>query len=328
MDESVAAVVVTYNRKQLLCECLEALLHQTMPLDAVFLIDNASTDGTPEMLAERGILNESRIHYLRMPQNTGGAGGFHEGLKQAFDAGYDWFWLLDDDAIASSDALEQAFKRIGEDNNVVWIAPLIVDSSGNIDRFHRGNFKRNCAGLISHQILTDEQALSAEPYHVDFCSFVGPIFKRATVERIGLPEKQLFIHHDDFEYSLRMNKAGFRCQVQPSSKIIHLQASHDLPRQRILWLSMDVPAPSSMIFTKYFAPRNLVWINKTYSGKFASIISAGMLFLHEAIRNSSAPWKNRYRMLFFMSAVADGLRGRLGVERARGMSDLCRRHGM
>jgi rhamnopyranosyl-N-acetylglucosaminyl-diphospho-decaprenol beta-1,3/1,4-galactofuranosyltransferase len=98
---SVAAVVVTFNRKELLCECLDALLAQTYPVSRIVLIDNASSDGTAELLAEKGYLENEIFDYLRLPVNSGGAGGFHEGVKRAFEAGFDWLWLMDDeDAVA------------------------------------------------------------------------------------------------------------------------------------------------------------------------------------------------------------------------------------
>ena len=102
-NDTVCAVVVTYNRKNLLIECLEALRKQTRPIQGIYLIDNASSDGTPELLFEKGYIkelplknmsepwvNESKInnlfngnntiiiHYVRMDENTGGAGGFHD----------------------------------------------------------------------------------------------------------------------------------------------------------------------------------------------------------------------------------------------------------
>src|SRR4028119_143552 len=100
MAETVAAVVVTYNRKQLLLECIDALLSQTRSLDKIILIDNACTDGTPEILREKGYLDNAYIDYMRLPENIGGAGGFHEGIKRGYEVGYDWLWLMDDDTIA------------------------------------------------------------------------------------------------------------------------------------------------------------------------------------------------------------------------------------
>jgi rhamnopyranosyl-N-acetylglucosaminyl-diphospho-decaprenol beta-1,3/1,4-galactofuranosyltransferase len=90
MHQTVAAVVVTYNRSRLLLECLDALLRQTRPVDKIVLIDNASTDGTVEVLRSRGYLANPKIDYQRSEFNSGGAGGFHDGMKRAHELGFDW----------------------------------------------------------------------------------------------------------------------------------------------------------------------------------------------------------------------------------------------
>ena len=127
--ERIAAVVVTYNRKQLLVECVDSLLRQTHRLDALYIMDNCSTDGTCEFLCDRGLISPPEhqgdlpqetirsvapadvrrgavdVHYVRMPENAGGAGGFAEGMQRAAGAGFDWLWLMDDDLVALPDAL-------------------------------------------------------------------------------------------------------------------------------------------------------------------------------------------------------------------------------
>jgi rhamnopyranosyl-N-acetylglucosaminyl-diphospho-decaprenol beta-1,3/1,4-galactofuranosyltransferase len=104
---SVAAVVVTFNRKVLLCECLDALLAQNVAVDRIVLINNASSDGTEDYLREKGYLGNELIDYVRMPINGGGAGGFHEGVKRAYEAGFAWLWLMDDDVEPLPDALRK-----------------------------------------------------------------------------------------------------------------------------------------------------------------------------------------------------------------------------
>ena len=110
MGERVCAVIVTYNRKALLKECLEAVLAQTRPPDHVLVVDNASTDGTAEMLREEF----PQVEVLRLPENQGGAGGFHEGMKRAYEEGFDWLWLMDDDTIPRPEALEALLERFAE----------------------------------------------------------------------------------------------------------------------------------------------------------------------------------------------------------------------
>ncbi len=82
----VFAVVVTYNRRPLLEECLQALGAQERPVDRVLVVDNASTDGTAAFVRNE----HPEVQLLALAENEGGAGGFHEGLKAAHAAGADW----------------------------------------------------------------------------------------------------------------------------------------------------------------------------------------------------------------------------------------------
>ena len=107
---SIAAVVVTYNRKQLLSECLSALLNQTTKIDSVIVIDNASTDGTGEMFSENGMFNLPEIDYCPMEKNLGGAGGFYEGIKRA----YNQWWFYAEDQLMPYDEDEEV---VGESIN-------------------------------------------------------------------------------------------------------------------------------------------------------------------------------------------------------------------
>ena len=78
---SVCAFVLTRNRKELLAECVRALLAQTHPVDQVIVLDNASTDGTEEHLRAEGLLDDPRVRFERREENTGGAGGYREGVR-------------------------------------------------------------------------------------------------------------------------------------------------------------------------------------------------------------------------------------------------------
>ena len=121
---SVAAVIVTYNRRDKLRQCLDAVIRQkgsTVP--DIIIVDNNSTDGTGDMVRTcseaagieltdiAGDTNGSRrIVYLRLLYNSGGAGGFAHGIRKAVEAGYDYVWIMDDDCVPSDDALEELMK--------------------------------------------------------------------------------------------------------------------------------------------------------------------------------------------------------------------------
>src|SRR3954447_9091811 len=102
-SERVCAIVVTYNRVELLRECLTALERQSRPVDRILVIDNDSGDGTPDIVRTEHPVAE----LVELGENRGGAGGFHEGTRRAYDEGFDWLWLMDDDTIPTETALAE-----------------------------------------------------------------------------------------------------------------------------------------------------------------------------------------------------------------------------
>ena len=124
---SVAAVVVTYNRLDELKKNIEMLKLQTRSADAIYIIDNASTDDTEVYLEELTRLNENIIH-CRLENNLGGAGGFSYGLERACQDGYDWVWLMDDDGRPQDAQTLEKLMQVAENEsnfslincNVLW----------------------------------------------------------------------------------------------------------------------------------------------------------------------------------------------------------------
>ena len=104
-----AAVIVTYNRKAMLQRCLRALCTQTAGVPELWVIDNASTDGTAELVAQ---LNLPTMHYYNTGKNLGGAGGFACGIQQAACSGAEYLWIMDDDCLPEPDALQQLLQRM------------------------------------------------------------------------------------------------------------------------------------------------------------------------------------------------------------------------
>src|SRR5258708_6615252 len=182
---SFAAVVVTHNRKDLLAECLDALLRQSRSLDRIFIIDQASTDGTAEMLPARGYLQQPLIVYSRSEKNTGGAGGFQRGVELAYIAGFDWIWLMDDDAIADSNALERMLRHASV-SSVCAVANAKQRLNGTLDD--------------GHLIFEKTSSCQSEPAYLTFSSFVGLMVARTAVREIGLPKAEFFLQGDDTEY--------------------------------------------------------------------------------------------------------------------------------
>ncbi|MDP9751446.1 glycosyltransferase family 2 protein [Thermoanaerobacter pentosaceus] len=285
MSDNVCAVVVTYNRKNLLIECLEALQKQTRPIQGIYLIDNASTDGTPELLLEKGYISELppqnlkepwekefsisnftdgnsiKLHYVRMYENTGGAGGFYEGVKRGYEKGYDWLWLMDDDAEPKEDALEKLETYFLLDN-ISALACLKVDKNMNILHPHRGyfNFKNVFSGIVKK---FDKSDIKKEFIEIDHASFVGILVNSKAIMKIGYPKKEFFIHYDDVEYCIRLRTIG-KILLIPKSIIVHKEAAKGGVEKSFLG-RRSKRIEFNKFWLSYYGMRNLVWLGKQYS---------------------------------------------------------------
>jgi rhamnopyranosyl-N-acetylglucosaminyl-diphospho-decaprenol beta-1,3/1,4-galactofuranosyltransferase len=200
---AVAAVVVTFNRRTLLSECLDALLAQTRALDAIYVIDNASTDGTAALL--QGAY-AGRVICEYLPQNLGGAGGFHVGMSRAFEDGHDWMWVMDDDVAPELQCLERLLAYRSQASTLI---PLRVTRQMQI--VEQAPLEYNLAKLfftspVKSRICTKYRSVSDLPptLPVALFSFEGPLIKRTVIERKGLPRADFFIGGDDTEYALRI----------------------------------------------------------------------------------------------------------------------------
>ena len=239
----ICAVVVTYNRKVLLEECLTALLGQTRPLDEIIVIDNASTDGTEDII-KTGFAD---ITYVKLAENIGGAGGFHVGMKLAFEKGYDWIWVMDDDAIPMVDALEKLTNcPMMLEDRVYALASTVLNRDGSISLVHRRQFEAK---------KLEERAISADKYEQDYfqmdtSSFVGFLIGRKAIEEVGFPLKDLFIYFDDTEYSLRIRKRGIMFTV-PASKVVHGEG--------VDYSTKSITKKPPLEWSKYYLIRNNIY---------------------------------------------------------------------
>ncbi|WP_408033917.1 glycosyltransferase family 2 protein [Thermotomaculum hydrothermale] len=338
MKERVCAVVVTYNRKQLLIECLEALKKQTRPLDGIHIIDNASTDETPEFLLSNGYIKELppenlvepwekefevksltdgqliKINYVRMHENTGGAGGFYEGVRRAYVKGYDWLWLMDDDAEPKEDALEK-LSNCFDIKEISALACKVVFPNGKICFYHRGfiNFK-NIYPLLQKPLQKDKYRNQIEK--IDIASFVGILIRRTAIEKIGFPKKEFFIHHDDVEYCLRLRKVGEILLIS-DSVIIHKEARKKGIRKKFFWKE-SIRIPYRKFWLTYYGRRNLVWLGKKYSTKKFNFWKGFVISLLKSMIGILFFDNHKFRRInFILNAYFDGLKENFDNEKPK-----------
>ena len=181
-----AVVIVTYNRLELLKECLACVCRQTIPFSRVIVVDNHSTDGTRDYLERREdtyILQVSdqeketaktkedkKIWVLEEAENLGGAGGFYDGLRWASQGTYDWVLIIDDDAMIAPDYVEKLITYARKHPSVCGLAGKVV-TEGRIDVSHRRR--------ITNRLLYVEGNVAEEEYEQE--SFSSGMMIRSIV---------------------------------------------------------------------------------------------------------------------------------------------------
>lgn len=298
-DRCVHVVVVTYNRKTLLERCLDALLSQTRAPDAILVVDNASTDGTRELLAAHAQAERSTIRVLTLPENRGGAGGFEAGLREAVARGAEYTWVMDDDALPERDALEKLLHHAADDGNLYGSVPTAGDRLAW--RLTRTDVRKEPARTL-HDIRTAPDLAS-----VQFLPFLGLLVSSALIKRIGLPEGDFFLAADDVEFCMRARRAGGKVIAVKDSRLQHPAADAyflRLPFKR-LWCLRLPP------WKRYYDVRNRLFIARRHYGLglYYKTIPGSVLRLIGTLLYE----KGRYRQLrAFYAGMADGLRGRGG----------------
>ncbi len=202
---NVTCIVVTYNRKALLEECLDALLAQSFALHQILVFNNCSTDGT-ELLFEKGAKYDLPvIRLVNSPENLGGAGGFSKGIELASKEDCDWIWIMDDDTIPDPTALEELMRSAAllDENK---------ESYGYLASYVYGP-NREPMNVPGHLSKTTENGYSYWYKYLDHgmvtireATFVSIIVKNEAVKKLGYPIAEYFIWGDDTEYTSRLTK--------------------------------------------------------------------------------------------------------------------------
>jgi GT2 family glycosyltransferase len=211
----VVAVVVTWNRRELLQESLAAVHGQTLSPAAIVVVDNDSTDGTSELLDSAYAVGLG-LDVVHLRENTGGAGGFAVGVERALVHHPDLVWLLDDDTVPTPTAAEELVRAWREHpgERPAVLASKVVWTDG---RDHPMNTPRSKPGASAAEVAAAER-VGAVP--IRSASFVSLMCDADRIRERGLPVADYFLWNDDFEYSTRLVRGGVGLYC-PASVVVH-----------------------------------------------------------------------------------------------------------
>ena len=310
MKLDVCAIIVTYNRKELLTRCIKAVLSQDYPVKSIYIIDNASTDNTFEFLKAKEIVEKSYkineliesklIHgiplfYYMMPKNGGGAGGFSQGLKLAHESNaFEAFWLMDDDGYPSSSCLRQQIIYLLKYD---YIMPASINLENSMQMSWPTVLKNGGKSILYEEVCSSWGSVMDYVY-----PFNGSLLSKKIVDEVGYINKDFFIWGDEYEHYWRCKKRGFHPVTITNAIFYH--PANKMSFVPILFGLIKVPFSDSKVRMICLA-RNYTYIYWNYDNKMKIVYKLFIytwLFLITRKLDISG-----YKL--YISSVWDGLKG-------------------
>ena len=212
----VYAITLNWNRCEDTVACLESLNDLTYPNKTLLLVDNASDDGTAEVVTSRF----PDIEIIANEHNLGFAAGFNVGIRRAFDQGADFVFIINNDAIIEEDALSEMMSLVEDD--VGLIAPKIYYASEPDRIWSVGGMRQpmtiEMTGDAQGEIDSEKWSSVLERDYLVGCAL---LISRRLYEKVGLFDERFYMYYEDSDLSLRARQAGFRLLLSPRSHVLH-----------------------------------------------------------------------------------------------------------
>jgi GT2 family glycosyltransferase len=237
--ENLYAVVVTYNRADFLRNLLDSFARLNTAPARILVVDNASSDHTPQVVAQAIAAGGPRIQYERLDRNVGGAGGFSRGVELALESGAEWLWLMDDDVEVLPGAVEALDKFTPEYSCMIGRR---YDANGK-PFFWQHHFVEALGIFLP---VSRDVFRHSDVFRTNVGNFEGMLINASVARSIGLPDPRFFITWDDLIYGWLAAQQTpvvyvnafvikkVRAQRQVDLGLRHLNDSSDLSRRYVM----------------------------------------------------------------------------------------------
>ena len=242
-EPRVSVVIVNWNGRQHLGECLESLRSQTFRDLEIVLVDNGSQDGSREYVQE----HFPEVRLIALQKNYGFAGGNNAGIRAASGR---YLALLNNDTKVDPAWLMNLMKEAEANRAPVgmWASKILsYDDPGIIDNvgilLYPDGLGRGKGRLEKDEGQYDERGEAFFP------SGCAGLYRREMLDEIGLFDEAFFAYADDVDLGLRARLAGWQCIYVPSAKVYHKYSS-----------SSSAHSP----FKAFLVERNRIWVLLKY----------------------------------------------------------------
>jgi GT2 family glycosyltransferase len=240
----VFVIVLNYNGKDCLSQCLNSVYQSDYPNFEVIVVDNASTDGSFEEARQKF----QSANLIRNNANLGFAAGNNIGIRYALEKFGDYVFLLNNDAILESETLSKLVAQ-AEKNRLSISSPLIYKN----DKiwFEGGKILWLMMRAIHKKIKTSLN----KPFATEYVTGCAMLINKKVFQAIGLFDEKFFLYYEDADFCTRAKRKGFDSYIIPSAKVIHREVSDSENPAKLYWLVL-----SGLIFFQ----KNTPWILRPF----------------------------------------------------------------
>lgn len=270
-----AICIINWNNYDCTLDCIQSLMEISNKDFDIVLVDNASADGSGDLLAGRF----PDIKYLKMKENAGFTGGNNAGINYSLNRKYQYTLLLNNDTLVEPDFLDILVNHLDEHPEVGAIQPKIYFCHDKTLLWNGGSHFNKWTGIDSVEGTGKKSSATSESLkNADWLTGCALLLRNDILPKVGLLDESLFMYYEDVDYSFRIKQAGYSLVYHPESVIYHIAGASSRAKEK---------GKEGFLNPRihYYLTRNKIWFLKKYlapsqwfsAGIITSFYLAGVL---------------------------------------------------
>jgi GT2 family glycosyltransferase len=215
----ITVIVLSWNGREMTMDCLQSLVASDYPRLDIYLVDNASTDGTVDSVRETFA---ERVQLIVNPENLGFAGGNNVGIQKAINEGADYVLLLNNDTTVAPDMISRLVEAARSRTEMGVFSPKIYYENPPDQIWYAGGDVLLARGTVRHIGIREKDCGQYDtPREVDYVSGCALMARSEVIEKIGLLDESYKMYFEDTDFCMRARRAGFGCYYVPQARMWH-----------------------------------------------------------------------------------------------------------
>lgn len=281
-----SVIVLNCNGRELLRACLNSLAQQTNSSFETVVVDNGSTDGSLEMLAQQ----YPQVRAIPLPDNRGFSIANNVAMKDAIGRGAEFVLLLNNDTVVAPTLIDELVAVIQTDTSIAAVCPKIYFADQPDLFWYAGaDFSLSTAHLVQHGWKQHDTGQFDHRQEVTVVTGCAVLVRASAMRDVGLLDESLWAYLEDLEWSIRFRQHGYRLRMAPKALVWHKDGA--------TWVRML--ANGSQAKRQYYSTRNLVLIGWKHTRWWQMPTYAiGFLINELAFYTALRIWRRDFRALW------------------------------